>query len=155
MLKQVAENLVDVHGQHDAQYLLKPANQLAVIDEFGSRDENARPRRTKGDTKGEAFIGCLALREKFSEIFGQRQVLLAQQKELTASRTLRRQQLELYEFQAKEIDDAQLVAGEHQELQKRGAGCSRIWRRLNAPRGRGLRVRCMKMSAACLNASKA
>ncbi len=36
MLKQVGEILVDVHGQHDAQYLLKPANQLAVIDEFGA-----------------------------------------------------------------------------------------------------------------------
>src|SRR5687768_4674487 len=27
MLKQVAEHLVDVHGQHDHQYLLKPSNQ--------------------------------------------------------------------------------------------------------------------------------
>src|SRR5882757_8868864 len=35
MLKQVSEHLVDVHGQHDHQYLLKPANQLDVIDQFG------------------------------------------------------------------------------------------------------------------------
>ncbi|HUO08723.1 MAG TPA: DNA repair protein RecN [Phycisphaerae bacterium] len=98
MLKQVGEILVDVHGQHDAQYLLKPANQLAVIDEFG---------------------GSVELREQFAELFHQRQTLMAQQKELSASRTLRRQQLELYEFQAKEIDDAQLVAGEHQELTAR------------------------------------
>jgi DNA repair protein RecN (Recombination protein N) len=98
MLKQVGEILVDVHGQHDAQFLLKPANQLAVIDEFG---------------------GSTGLREQFSELFQQRQVLLAQQRELSTSRTLRRQQLELYEFQAKEIDDAQLVAGEHEELTAR------------------------------------
>jgi DNA repair protein RecN (Recombination protein N) len=32
MLKQIAELLVDVHGQHDHQYLLKPSNQLDVID---------------------------------------------------------------------------------------------------------------------------
>ena len=57
MLKQVGEILVDVHGQHDAQYLLKPANQLAVIDEFG---------------------GCSSLREQFAELFHQRQVLLTQ-----------------------------------------------------------------------------
>jgi DNA repair protein RecN (Recombination protein N) len=100
MLKQIGEILVDVHGQHDAQYLLKPANQLMVIDEFGGKT-------------------CLELRERFAELFRQRQVLLEQQKELTASRTLRRQQLELYEFQAKEIDDAQLVAGEHEELTAR------------------------------------
>src|SRR5438094_5195244 len=35
MLKQVSEHLVDVHGQHDHQYLLKPANQLDVVDQFG------------------------------------------------------------------------------------------------------------------------
>ncbi|MGN6371315.1 MAG: DNA repair protein RecN [Phycisphaerae bacterium] len=98
MLKQVGEILVDVHGQHDAQYLLKPANQLQVIDEFG---------------------GSVELRQQFAEIFHQRQTLMTQQKDLSASRTLRRQQLELYEFQAKEIDDAQLVPGEHEELTAR------------------------------------
>jgi DNA repair protein RecN (Recombination protein N) len=94
MLKQVGEILVDVHGQHDAQYLLKPANQLAVIDVFGNSTE---------------------LREQFAELYHRRQELLSQQKELATSRTLRRQQLELYEFQAKEIDDAQLVPGEHEQ----------------------------------------
>lgn len=98
MLKMVGEALVDVHGQHDAQYLLKPGNQLQVID---------------------AFAECTPLREQFSELFHQRQALVSQQKELMASRTLRRQQLELYEFQAKEIDDTQLVPGEHEELQAR------------------------------------
>src|SRR5206468_7303145 len=34
MLKQVAEHLVDVHGQHDHQFLLKPSNQLDVLDHF-------------------------------------------------------------------------------------------------------------------------
>src|SRR4051812_28237984 len=34
MLKQVSEALVDVHGQHDHQYLLKPANQIDVLDQF-------------------------------------------------------------------------------------------------------------------------
>src|SRR2546423_7211892 len=34
MLKQIAELLVDVHGQHDHQYLLKPSNQADVIDQF-------------------------------------------------------------------------------------------------------------------------
>ena len=35
MLKQVGEALVDVHGQHDHQYLLKPSNQIDVLDQFG------------------------------------------------------------------------------------------------------------------------
>ena len=98
MLKAVGETLVDVHGQHDAQYLLKPANQLLVIDDFG---------------------GALELRHQFSELFGRRRKLIEQQAQLQASRTLRRQQLELYEFQASEIDEAQLVSGELEELQAR------------------------------------
>ena len=98
MLKRVGEILVDVHGQHDAQFLLKPANQLAVIDDFGS---------------------CSALRLRFAELFHERQTLVQQQRELSASRTLRKQQLELYEFQAKEIDEANLVAGEYEELTAR------------------------------------
>src|SRR5262249_3926749 len=36
MLKSVAESLVDVHGQHDHQYLLRPSNQLDVIDHFAN-----------------------------------------------------------------------------------------------------------------------
>src|SRR3954449_8206495 len=34
MLKQVADLLIDVHGQHDHQYLLRASNQLDVLDQF-------------------------------------------------------------------------------------------------------------------------
>jgi DNA repair protein RecN (Recombination protein N) len=98
MLKQIGEIIVDVHGQHDAQFLLKPGNQLAVLDEFGE---------------------CQTLRQQFAERFRQRQALIAQQRELTSSRTLRRQQLDLYDFQAKEIDDAAPQPGEFEELHAR------------------------------------
>ena len=77
MLKLVGEVLVDVHGQHDAQYLLKPMNQLHVIDDFG---------------------GSADLRSNSRNSSAAAETLVAQQKELTASRTLRRQQLELYQF---------------------------------------------------------
>src|SRR5688500_18214492 len=42
MLKQVAEHHVDVHGQHDHQYLLKPSTQLDVLDQFGNRADLRR-----------------------------------------------------------------------------------------------------------------
>ena len=53
------------------------------------------------------------------EVYGS--YVRATRENLTPSqaRTLRRQQLELYEFQAKEIDDAQLVTGEHDQLNAR------------------------------------
>src|SRR5438552_204494 len=79
MLKLVAEHLVDVHGQHDHQFLLKPSNQTDVLDQFG---------------------GLWDLRRQYHEIY--EQVLDAKRRieELTANRTLREQQLELYRFQA-------------------------------------------------------
>jgi DNA repair protein RecN (Recombination protein N) len=42
-------------------------------------------------------------------------------RELSASRTLREQQLELYRFQADEIDNADLSAGEYEELSARAS----------------------------------
>lgn len=100
MLKLVAELLVDVHGQHDHQFLLKPANQIDVLDQFGD---------------------LWASREKYHSVFGELQDARRRLEDLSAGRTLRQQQLELYRFQAKEIDGAELDAGEYAELQARAS----------------------------------
>jgi len=95
MTRAVGELLVDVHGQHDHQYLLKPSNQLLILD---------------------GFAKSLELREQFAEAHGELRELRERQRELNTSRKLRQQQLELYEFQANEIDDADLAAGEYDAL---------------------------------------
>src|SRR5215208_4660642 len=77
MLKQVAEHLVDVHGQHDHQFLLKPSNQIDVLDQFGELGE---------------------LRRRYHDVYEQLQSVKGKLRELAASRTLREQQLELYRF---------------------------------------------------------
>lgn len=100
MLKQVAEHLIDVHGQHDHQFLLKPSNQLEVLDQFGD---------------------LFALRRKYHDIFSQLSAARRQLQELSAGRTLRQQQLELYQFQANELDSAELDAAEYDELQARSS----------------------------------
>ena len=100
MLKQLAEALVDVHGQHDHQYLLKPSNQVDVIDQFA---------------------GLWPMREKYHAVYERLQAARDQLKELDANRTLREQQLELYRFQADEIDNAQLSSGEYEELEARSS----------------------------------
>src|SRR5438105_133802 len=70
MLKQVAEHLVDVHGQHDHQFLLKPSNQVDVLDQFGNLSD---------------------LRRRYHDVY--EQVLGARRRidELSANRTLREQ----------------------------------------------------------------
>lgn len=98
MGRAIGELLVDVHGQHDQQYLLKPSNQLLMLDAFGS---------------------CEKLRDEYRSVYGEQRELSDRLQQLSASRTIRKQQLELYEFQANEIDDAQLEEGEYDELRSR------------------------------------
>ena len=100
MLKQVAEHLVDVHGQHDHQYLLKPSNQLDVLDQFGD---------------------LLSLRRQYHDVYEKLTDAKRRLAELAATRTLREQQLELYRFQADEIDTAELNPAEYEELQARAS----------------------------------
>jgi len=98
MARALGEALVDIHGQHDHQFLLKPANQLLILD---------------------AYAGATDLRQAFAEQWQRLRELRQTQAELDASRTLRKQQLELYDFQAAEIDDAEPTEGEFTELHAR------------------------------------
>jgi DNA repair protein RecN (Recombination protein N) len=98
MLKQVAECLVDIHGQHDHQYLLKPSNQLDVLDDFA---------------------GARAVRSQYEQLWTQWSHAKARYTELIEGRTLRQQQLELYRFQAFEIDSAALSRRELATLTQR------------------------------------
>ncbi len=98
MVKQLGQALVDIHGQHDHQYLLKPGNQLLILDRFAELFE---------------------LRQQYTHAHARLRELFGRRAELLGSDTLRRQQLELYEFQAQEIDDAAPLAGEHPELEAR------------------------------------
>ena len=100
MLKQLAEVLVDVHGQHDHQYLLKPSNQIEVLDQFADLWE---------------------LRESYYQTYTQLLEARHRLQSLAANSELRKQQLELYRFQADEIDNAQLDADEYAKLESRAS----------------------------------
>lgn len=98
MVRQLGQLLVDIHGQHDHQHLLKPANQVLILDDFAQ---------------------CAEQREQFAHTLRRLRELRHRQAALTASQTLRHQQLELYEFQAQEIDNVDPQPGELPELQAR------------------------------------
>lgn len=91
MLKRAAERLIDIHGQHDHQYLLRPAHQLDVLD---------------------AFAKLEPLRAEYADLWGRWRHCQHQLTELRANQHLRQQQLDLYRFQADEIDAAQLQPNE-------------------------------------------
>ncbi|HEX8341570.1 MAG TPA: DNA repair protein RecN [Tepidisphaeraceae bacterium] len=100
MLRVVAEALVDVHGQHDHQYLLKPSNQLEVLDDYA---------------------GLTRLRDAYHVVHLELTAARAKLREFETGLKLRQQQLEFSQFQAAEIDKAELRAGEYEELLARAA----------------------------------
>jgi DNA repair protein RecN (Recombination protein N) len=93
--KQVGELLVDLHGQHEHQSLLRVDTHVAMLDDFGGLDgivaefQEARKR----------------LREIGEELDGLRQ----RERQLTEKR-------EFYEFQIAEIDAVAPRGGEEEEL---------------------------------------
>ena len=99
-LRDLGELLVDVHGQHDTAFLLKPANQLDVLDQFAGLERD---------------------RAAYHATYAELQQARRRLAELTEGRELRRQTLELYRFQADEIDRAELDPAEFEQLQARAA----------------------------------
>jgi len=98
MLRRLSQTLVDIHGQYDQQYLLQPSNQLDVLDAFGKLHDR---------------------RVAYRKVFEAHRDALQRKADLETGRDLRRQQLELYEFQAAEIDQADIRPGEIEELESR------------------------------------
>src|SRR6056297_2171246 len=95
VLKEVGDQLVDLHGQHDHQMLLKEENHLGVIDQFDS----VRP-----------FL--YSYRNEYS-------VMAELQKELRDLKRRERElkeKTELYQFQVKELEAADLNPDEEEEM---------------------------------------
>jgi DNA repair protein RecN (Recombination protein N) len=98
MLREAGGFLVDIHGQHDQQFLLKPANQLLILD---------------------AFADAAPARAEFAEVLARLREAQRTLRELRESEDKRAEQLELYRFQMEEIDEARPVAGEYAQAKNR------------------------------------
>jgi DNA repair protein RecN (Recombination protein N) len=103
ILAMVGEWLVDMHGPHEHQSLLHPAQQLAILDAFGKLQDE---------------------REAFGKLLKQRDAIEAEKASLIVDEQTYAQQLELLRFQTNEIETAQLKSGEEQiiEQEHRRAG---------------------------------
>jgi DNA repair protein RecN (Recombination protein N) len=98
ILKNVGDALVDLHGPHDHQSLLSPEKQLDLLDSFARTEEQ---------------------REDYQKYFRQLQMLIAEHTALNTAETAREQELDLLRHQITEINSANLVAGEEDEIEKR------------------------------------
>ncbi|GFP30922.1 DNA repair protein RecN [Candidatus Hakubella thermalkaliphila] len=96
-LAELGEILVDLHGQHEHQSLLKVKNHLDLFDRFG------------GDKIGELRSEYQRRYEKFRDLERELQDLLAREKE-------RYRTLERLKFEREEIERANLKVGEEDSL---------------------------------------
>ena len=97
-LKELGDDLVDLHGPHDHQSLLSPDRQLDLLDAFAAA----------GD-----------MREKFAKIFRQLRALEAEHATLNTAETAREQELDLLRHQVNEITSANLSAEEEAQIEAR------------------------------------
>ncbi len=97
-LKAIGERLVDLHGQHEHQSLLKPSSHLEFLDRW-----LGEPALRQREQVAQAVQ---ALRRAERELH-----------ELTERAREREQMLDLYRFQVDEIRQANLQAGEDEQLE--------------------------------------
>ncbi len=110
-LKDLGKYLVDLHGQHQHQSLLRPEEHLELLDAYGDEELKGARRR---------------LEELSRKKYELQQELSA----LGSSTAERERRLDVCEFQLNEINTANLQVGEDEELAAREkvlANAERLW----------------------------
>lgn len=96
-LKQIGEWLVDIHGPHDHQSLLRPEAQLLILDRFAGLEKER--------------AGFAAHLQRVRDIEEQKRLLVMDEKEF-------QQQLDLLSHQVNEIGAARLAPDEEETLER-------------------------------------
>ena len=97
LLKDLAEHLGDIHGQHDQQQLFSTQAQLEMLD---------------------AHAGAAELKAAIGEAWREWRELAKKLAELRGAERDRLKLLDLYRFQLKEIEGAKLQPGEDEQLEQ-------------------------------------
>lgn len=96
VLKAVGDQLVDLHGQHDHQLLLKEENHQGVIDGFGEVEKVLIAYQKE-------YVTMKVLQKNLSNLKKREQEL--------------QEKTELYRFQVNELENARLSVEEEEELE--------------------------------------
>jgi DNA repair protein RecN (Recombination protein N) len=96
LMKQIGDLLVDLHGQHEHQSLLRVENHIAMLDDFGGLDGMVEEYHT-------GFRKLQGLNEELRDLRLREQQL--------------RERRELYQFQLQEIDAVAPRSGEEEEIE--------------------------------------
>jgi len=97
MLKSLGEELIDIHGQHDHQSLLKIEKHIDLLDTYGA---------------------LVSLRDSYFILFKENKDLWKKKKKLLEGGEDKGSLIDFYSFQLKEIEDADIKEGELEELEQ-------------------------------------
>lgn len=98
VLKQISPYLINIHGQHDGQRLMDDACHIDFLD---------------------CFAGLQSELQEYTPLYHQLLALKRQITELDRSEQERLQRLDMLSFHVDEIDRAELIAGEEEDLERR------------------------------------
>jgi len=98
-LKEIGQLLVDLHGQHQHQSLLRPDYHRELLDSFGGEK-------------------CAGSRRRIESLFRRRQELIGQLAGLGHDSAERERRMDILSFQIKEIEAAKLERDEEERLLK-------------------------------------
>ncbi len=114
-IKELAELLLDIHGQHEHQSLLKESKQKDILDTFCDESLNSLKQQLKITFKEYKKVKEQLMGDSLDDV-------------------ARKKELSLAEFEYREIDEARLCIGEDDELEstyKRMVNSKRIMESLN------------------------
>ncbi len=95
LIKDVGNLLVDLHGQHEHQSLLRTETHIDFLDEYGNLEDQV---------------------ENYKKLFHQLNRLISELNELKDKESILKEKKDLYAFQIKEIDSCSPEEGEDERL---------------------------------------
>lgn len=97
VLREISDELINIHGQHDNQALLTPARHVAFLDAYAGNEE---------------YIG------KYKEILQKKRQIEKKLASLEMDEQEKMQRIDLLEYQVNEIKKASLEKGEEADLRE-------------------------------------
>lgn len=97
VLRDIGASLIDIHGQHENQELMDEKQHIHLLDQFA--EEQLSP-----------------ILEQYSIQYNEYRALKKELASISIDEQLMAQRIDLYQFQMKELEDANLKLGEEDEL---------------------------------------
>lgn len=98
ILKEICSGLINIHGQHDNQSLLNPSRHIDILDSFAQNEE---------------------LRNKYFSKYQKLQVVEKSLSSLSMDESEKTRKIDLLRYEVEEIEGAELIIGEEEELIER------------------------------------